>query len=127
MKRKFIIGAIVLLGGIGYLFYTMISGSLTYYETVSAFLDNSETRYDESVRVNGKIMDGSIDWNPQKIELKFKIADDKLNMPVVYNGPIPDNFADGKELTVEGKYAADGVFYATNILMKCPSKYVPAE
>lgn len=126
MKRKFIIGGIVLLAGLGYLLYTMVSGSLTYYSTVSAFLDQSVIDNEESVRISGKVVDGSIDWNAEKILLRFKISDNKATMPVVYNGSKPEDFRDGKDLTVEGKYGSDGVFYASHILMKCPSKYEPA-
>ncbi len=127
MRKKLIIGGIVLFIGIGYLLYTMVSGSLTYYSTGSAFMDKNPIVYDEAVRISGRVVDGSIDWNAEKIQLRFSIADSKAKMPVVYDGSKPEDFRDGKDITIEGKYASDGVFYASHILMKCPSKYVPGK
>ena len=45
--------------------------------------------------------------------------------PVVFVGPIPDTMENGETVVVEGKYTREGVFNASNILVKCPSKYEP--
>ena len=43
-------------------------------------------------------------------------------MKVVYKGSIPNNFESSTSIVVTGKYQ-NGVFQATDILTKCPSKY----
>ena len=43
-------------------------------------------------------------------------------MPVVYKGVEPGNFDQAETVVVVGRYA-DGVFQASQILVKCPSKY----
>jgi cytochrome c-type biogenesis protein CcmE len=44
-------------------------------------------------------------------------------MPVVYKGAEPAGFKEDSNLLVEGKYDSDGVFRATQLILKCPSKY----
>jgi len=41
---------------------------------------------------------------------------------VIYNQPKPQDFERSEEITMTG-YATDSAFIATDILMKCPSKY----
>ncbi|HIP95627.1 MAG TPA: cytochrome c maturation protein CcmE, partial [Anaerolineae bacterium] len=54
---------------------------------------------------------------------RFDIADDSGSLPVLYKGVRPDMLRDGVQAVVEGKYTASGVFEATSVLLKCPSKY----
>jgi cytochrome c-type biogenesis protein CcmE len=44
------------------------------------------------------------------------------SLPVRYNGILPDMFADGRDVIVEGKVEG-GVFRANTLLTTCPSKY----
>ena len=127
MKRKFVIGGIILLAVAGYLVYLFLGSSLSYYATVSEFLKNRTDQYGESVRVGGTIVENSIEWEPQKPELKFDIADEHSQLSILYEGVIPDNFAAGKDIVIEGKYNPDGIFYAESLLLKCPSKYSPQD
>jgi cytochrome c-type biogenesis protein CcmE len=46
-------------------------------------------------------------------------------VPVAYHGILPDMFAEGREVVVEGRYA-DGGLAARQIMTSCPSKYEPA-
>ena len=45
---------------------------------------------------------------------------------VIFKGAQPQDFRRSEQLVLTGKMK-DGVFYASNILMKCPSKYVNNE
>jgi len=43
-------------------------------------------------------------------------------LPVIFNGPQPDQMREGAEAILEGKY--DGqTFTAQSLLLKCPSRY----
>jgi len=75
------------------------------------------------VRVTGLVVGQTIDWDPQQMILRFDIADDSGSLPVLYKGVRPDMLRDGVQAVVEGKYTASGVFEATSVLLKCPSKY----
>ena len=43
-------------------------------------------------------------------------------LKVVYKGAIPNNFESATSVVVTGKYH-NGIFHASDILTKCPSKY----
>jgi cytochrome c-type biogenesis protein CcmE len=53
----------------------------------------------------------------------FYMKDNDGNvMKVMYHGAMPNNFESCTSVVVTGKYR-DGVFHASDILTKCPSKY----
>ena len=79
--------------------------------------------YDTSVRVAGRIAEAPIDWNAEDLELKFTITEGDKDMAVIYNGAQPSGFKAGSSILVEGEYHSDGVFRASQIILKCPSKY----
>jgi len=108
----------------GYLLYALVfSDSLTYYYTVSELMEQAEAKYDQSVRVSGEVVEGSVDWNADDIVLSFEIGDGSGTLPAVYRHSMPDGFTEGKGVLLEGKYRSDGVFHASKIMMSCPSKY----
>ena len=49
------------------------------------------------------------------------------SLPVFYSGAVPDTFKVGNQVVVEGEYTAAGIFEADAIIVKCGSKYEPAE
>jgi len=122
--NKFIIGGIVIVVAIGWLIFSSIGGSSSYYLTVAEL--RAEGPSERVRRVSGTIVGESIDWNPRELVLKFEIEDTSGQLPVIYHGPRPDMFRDGAQAVIEGKYGMDGVFRAGNLLLKCPSKYEEA-
>jgi len=123
VRKRFLIGGLIVCLAVGYLLYLSFGSSVTYYVTVSELLEQGSTENEQDIRVSGKIVEDSVDWNPDKIELKFAIADEGSSLPVLYEGVIPDAFTAGKDIVVEGNYNSDGILHASNILLRCPSKY----
>lgn len=124
-RKKFILGSLIVLLLVGYLVYTGLRDTMGYYMTVSELKAKGEPIYGEVLRLSGKVVDGSISWNPKELVLGFKIADDRESIDVVYKGVVPDTFKNGVDVVVEGKYTPEGVFQASVLLPKCPSKYLP--
>ena len=108
---------------VGYLLYLSFGSSVSYYVTVSEFFDRSDELLDTSVRVAGNVANTSIEWNTDDLELSFTLTEGGKNMPVVYKGAKPSGFKAGSTILVEGKYDVIGVFRASQIILKCPSKY----
>jgi cytochrome c-type biogenesis protein CcmE len=127
VRKRYLIGGVILIAAVGYLLYMALGSSTVYYVTVSELLDKGQDAYETSIRVAGKIADGSIEWNAEELELKFAVVEGNASLPVIYEGARPDSFKAGADIVVEGKYHSDKIFRASNILMKCPSKYVPEE
>ena len=126
-KRRFLIGGLIVVIAISYLGYTGFQASATYYYTVSEVAEQGSSIYGERVRVNGLVTPGSLEQEPGSFTLKFAITEGEESLPVVYQGVVPDTFKVGNEVVVEGYLNQDGIFQATTILAKCPSKYVPEE
>ena len=128
MKKKnvkFIIGGAIIAAAIIYLVYSGIQETALYYFTVSEFKEGgSSLAYGgESVRVNGSVLDGSIQWDSQEGTLRFIISDGENELPIIYQGVAPDTFKSGAEVVVEGRYTSEKVLEVDKIMAKCPSKY----
>jgi cytochrome c-type biogenesis protein CcmE len=123
MKKKLLIGGVILIAAVGYLLFLSFSSSVSYYVTVSEFYDRETELIDANIRVAGKITESPIDWDAEALELRFTITEGGKNMLVVYHGSQPSGLQAGSNLMVEGKYESDKVFRATQLILKCPSKY----
>lgn len=121
-RLKFVIGGAIILLVLGWLIMGNIGGASAHYLTVEELFAQGPS--DRMVRVSGLVVGESIDWDPQQLLLRFEIADEGGSLPVVYQGVRPDMFRDGAQAVVEGKYSSNGVFEASTLLLKCPSKYV---
>ncbi|MDV2990318.1 MAG: cytochrome c maturation protein CcmE [Dehalogenimonas sp.] len=127
-KKKFVIGGLILFLAIGSLGWVGFMNSATYYYEVNDFLERQELLGDQSVRVNGTVVSGSVETANGGLGITFTIRDVTLSsatIPVVYHGAVPDTFQPDTDVVVEGKFSADGVFEATAIMTKCASKYEP--
>ena len=124
-NRRFIIGAAIIVAAVAYLVYTGIRETSVYYLTIDEFLKDREAVAGEGLRVAGRVGAKSVEWNAATLDLKFRLAnfDDKDGVDVTYNGVLPDMFAEGRDVIVEGSYAKHGAFHARSLLTACPSKY----
>ena len=125
--KKFIIGAIVLLVAIFVLGYAAFMVGGTYYYEVGEFLDKADTVAGQIVRVNGTVApDAAKDgftWHFTLLDMTGRDA----KLTVVYDGSVPDTFKVGRQIVVEGRLQPlSGIFEASNIIIKCSSKFEPA-
>ena len=127
MKKRYLFGGVILVIATAYLIYLSFGSSASYYVTVSEFFDKGTELYDTNVRVAGKIADKSIDWNAEDLELNFTIAEGGETMAIIYHGAKPSAFKVGSNILVEGQYHSDGIFRASQLILKCPSKYESIE
>lgn len=102
-------------------------GGFAYYVTVSEFTGKGQPK--GHFRVNGKVAPGSIDRAPggRRVTFTIRDKDGTATLPVDFTGIIPDTFVDDADVVVEGNRRQDGVFEATTLLAKCPSKYESAD
>jgi cytochrome c-type biogenesis protein CcmE len=124
-NRRFVIGATIIVAAVSYLVYTGIRETSVYYLTIEELLSRRQAVAGEGLRVAGKVGSNSVEWNAATLDLTFRLAnfEDTDGIPVAYNGVLPDMFADGRDVIVEGTYGHDGTFHARTLLTSCPSKY----
>jgi cytochrome c-type biogenesis protein CcmE len=117
----------IIIMALGYLAYTGVQDSKSYYVTIKELNGMGNGAYSKRLRVAGNVQPGSI--KRQGTHLEFLLVEQDRTLPVVYNGSEapPDTFKDNAQALAEGKFGRDGVFRATNIQAKCASKYAPKQ
>ena len=133
-KRRFFLGILLVIGAVAYLIYTGIRETSNYYLTIEEFLPQKEAFANEGVRLAGRVQAGSIQWDPKALQLRFVLGPFKeqvgataqaVGIPVHYQGVLPDMFAEGRDVIVEGRYHAEQALVAKTLMTSCPSKYEP--
>jgi cytochrome c-type biogenesis protein CcmE len=133
-KRRFFLGILLVIGAVAYLIYTGIRETSNYYLTIEEFLPQKEAFANEGVRLAGRVQAGSIQWDPKALQLRFVLGPFKeqagataqaVGIPVHYQGVLPDMFAEGRDVIVEGLYHAEQALVAKTLMTSCPSKYEP--
>ncbi len=122
-KWKFVIGGLLILGAIAYVTFTSFQSNAIYYLTLKELDAQRSSIVGQPVRVNAPLDKSSIQFDDKSLTLKFNLVEESRVLPVVYKGVVPDTMDKGESVVVEGKLGADGVFNASTILVKCPSKY----
>jgi len=125
-QRRFLVGALLISGAVSWLVWAGIRSTSTYYFEMDEFVARKAAHDGEDLRVKGWVRTGSMQWNPQTNELVFDLArqDGTEAVPVAFRGILPDMFAEGREVVVEGRYD-DGRLAAKQVMTSCPSKYEP--
>ncbi|MEY2192430.1 cytochrome c maturation protein CcmE [Neobacillus sp. BF23-41] len=126
MKKNTIImlGGFIIAGAIVFLLMAATPGSSGVELTMKELLATQDQHKDDFVTVEGLLIEDSIKWNPDKIELKFDVKDNDGNvMHVIHNGTKPDNFAEGVITILQGAPTKKNTFVAETVKTRCPSKY----
>jgi cytochrome c-type biogenesis protein CcmE len=141
---RFVIGVSVAVAAIAYLIITAVRNTAEYYLTVNEAKARQLELSGQMLRVAGRVVPGTIQWNPSSLTLKFAItqppgdgqaevttvaasAQAPARFTVVSRGqPKPDMFAPGRDVIVEG-LLQDNAIQARQVLTSCPSKYSPKQ
>jgi cytochrome c-type biogenesis protein CcmE len=116
----------VILFAVGYLAWSGVQESKSYYVTIKELQTMDNARYSKRLRVAGNVVPGSI--KRQGTHVEFMLKENDLTLPVSYTGTEapPDTFKDDSQALAEGSFGQDGVFHAKQLQAKCASKYAPA-
>ncbi len=123
MILKILIGVTVIGGGLSYFTFQAMQSSWSYYYSVDEFSANISDMNNYSFRIAGRVKPGSVKRDLQKMNLTFALAGTKTEIPVLYEGTVPDNFAEDIEVVVEGRLDENKSFNAKTLMTKCESKY----
>ena len=154
-QGKFLIGGLVILAAVIYLIVTSTVAGAQYFYTVNELLGRGASAVGQPVRVTGAVLGDDIQYDAETLTLTFAIvhlpADQDLvnnegglaealhvavedesrsRLQVVYVGVKPDLLRKEAQAIVTGELGEDGVFYANELLLRCPTRYeeaVPAQ
>jgi cytochrome c-type biogenesis protein CcmE len=119
MKKKVILGIGIILITL-YFGYAAVIESLTYYRGVDVVMANADYYSSHRVKMIGDIVNNTIKWTESGYQFEMSLNGSAIN--VSYTGP--QNFPNSGRIVVIGRID-DGVFHATEMNVKCPTKYEP--
>lgn len=132
-RTRFIIIAVVVVLALFAMIWAAFGENTRYFLTVSEFNNKQavqEIQDGQMVRVSGKLVEGTFDRPEKSTVSRFQITDKEgtnsgsAMLLATYDGVLPDLFFNPhSEIILEGSYNGEGVFHASEILVKCPSKY----
>ena len=150
-RTKFILGGLLILAAVVYLIVSSTKASAEYFMTIDELKAEGSAAVGKSLRASGAVVGDSIQYDPQTLTLTFDVAHvpgdnaeieaegglavvlhqavidpTRARMKVVYVGPKPDLLRDEAQAIMTGHLGEDGVFYADELLLKCPTKYQEA-
>lgn len=145
---RFAIGAGLMIAAIAYLIVTAVRNTAEYYMTVNEVKARQGELSGQMLRVAGRVVPGTISWDPGTLTLKFAIvqpppgegqplvkpvstslsSEPGAAFSVISRGePKPDMFAPGRDVIVEGQLQKGNMIEAHQVLTSCPSKYAPKQ
>lgn len=150
-RIKFIFGGVLILAAVVYLIASSTQASAEYFMTIDELKAEGNSAAGRSIRLSGAIIGESIQYDTETLTLAFEVAHvpgdnaeieaqggladvlhqavidpSRSRMKVIYVGPKPDLMRNEAQAIMTGKLGEDGIFYADELLLKCPTKYEDA-
>ena len=121
---KIVLVSLVVLGSVAYLILSGVKQTGMQYMTVTELAQMERAPKAGGFRLDGIVAAGSIQYDQKAARLQFRMTDGKESVNIVYEGLMPDAFADGRDVVVEGIFRhTDHTLLASKLVTKCPSKY----
>jgi cytochrome c-type biogenesis protein CcmE len=118
---RFLLGGLVIVVALGYLAFSA-ANTLVYSLSIGE-LKSDPKFIGERVRVGGLVNRDTVRWDARTMTLEFTLEQSVDQLPVVYEGVVPEAFDSASGVTLEGEYTKEGIFRAKSLLLQCPSKY----
>jgi cytochrome c-type biogenesis protein CcmE len=148
---KFLVGGLLIVAAVVYLIISSTQASAQYFLTVEEVHARQVEMAGRELRVSGAVIGDSIKYDANNLTLTFTVANipsdnsvidargglaavlkaavvdsSQARMNVVYKGVKPDLLKNEAQAIMTGKFDANGTFTATELLLKCPTKYEEA-
>jgi cytochrome c-type biogenesis protein CcmE len=81
----------------------------------------------DALRIGGLVQLDSVRRDAGSLRVSFVLTDNAHQVPVVYDGVLPDLFSAGKGAIAQGRLDASGRLVATEVLAKHDENYMPPE
>ena len=123
-RLAIIVGGLATLGIAATLILNAFQSNLVFFFTPTQ-VANGEAPKERAFRIGGLVKEGSLQRSD--IVASFIVTDTAKEIPVAYEGILPDLFSEGKGVVAQGVLSADGKFTATEVLAKHDENYMPPE
>ena len=126
-QRRLILigGAVGMLGVAVALVLGALRDSIVFFNSPSDVVEK-HVAPGARIRLGGLVKDGSI-VRDSDLKVHFEVTDGSRELPVNYQGVLPDLFREGQGVVAEGVLDGAGIFNADTILAKHDETYMPRE
>ena len=126
-KRLILIAAVLLLIALGTFFVLKAFRSNLVFFYTPTEVTSGVVPQGQSFRVGGMVLNGSLKRKADGVTVSFQVTDTIENVPVAYQGILPDLFQEGKGVVAQGRLSPEGIFIADQVLAKHDENYMPPE
>jgi cytochrome c-type biogenesis protein CcmE len=150
-RSKFLIGGAILLAAVAYLIVNTLVANQEYFITVDKLMKDRQSYVERSskgnIRISGVVLGDSITYDGHTLQFTIANVPDSIQQVktdggladvlhqsaidpnaarvtvIIKDQPKPDLLKNEAQAILEGKFGADGIFYADTLLLKCPTRY----
>jgi len=147
-RVKFLIGGLLIVAAVVYLIASSTQAAAQYYLTVDELAAKGDSVQGRDLKISGAVDGETISYDPETLTLRFAIANvpadlsqieeagglaevlhqavadpNARRLQVSYVGPKPDLLRHEAQAIITGRIGQDGVFEASELLLKCPTRY----
>ena len=123
-RRVLLIAALAAAVLIGFFAVQNLASSAVYYLTPTEARQRSVAA-GTAARLGGQVGTGSLRYDPQTRDLRFVLTDGTTRVTVIGTGAPPSLLREGAGAVVEGTFASDGTFRASQVIAKHDEQYAP--
>ncbi|HXD46570.1 MAG TPA: cytochrome c maturation protein CcmE [Pseudolabrys sp.] len=102
-----------------------LSGSIVFFNSPSDVL-TKQIAPGTRIRIGGLVKPGSVQRGTD-LKIRFEVTDGEHDIPVRYQGIVPDLFREGQGVVAEGKLEPGHLLDADTVLAKHDERYMPKE
>lgn len=150
-RAKFFIGGLLIFAAVIYLVVSSTQANAQFFVTIDELMTRKADLAGRDIRVSGAVLGDTIQYDAQNLTLKFVVvhipSDNKVieaqgglanvlhaavenpsaaRLAVTYKGVKPDLLKNEAQAIMTGKLNPDGSFTASELLLKCPTRYEEA-
>jgi cytochrome c-type biogenesis protein CcmE len=115
--------AFVALAAFGFILIGGLDDNIVYFVTPTELREKGDDAVDAPVRLGGQVTPGSVVWNADALDLRFRMTDGQNDVEVHASGAPPQMFRDGIGVIVEGRLTRAGIFESDNLMVKHSNEY----
>jgi cytochrome c-type biogenesis protein CcmE len=116
-------GALLAVGAVAALVLNSFRSNMVFFYTPTQ-VAAQEAPSGRTFRIGGMVQEGTVQRDG--LHVNFVVTDTAKNVPVRYEGILPDLFKEGKGVVAQGQMQGD-VFMAREVLAKHDENYMPPE
>jgi cytochrome c-type biogenesis protein CcmE len=102
-----------------------LGGAIVFFNSPSEIVEK-QIAPGTRIRVGGLVKVGSVQRGSD-LRVRFEVTDGKHDIPVRYQGIVPDLFREGQGVVAEGRLEPGNLIDADTVLAKHDERYMPKE